>query len=59
MVAGGVRFVGGVRSFVVDVGGVCMCVVSWVVYAARWLGRCPSFSPPWFGQGFLAFPPPS
>ena len=36
MVAGTVRFVGGVRYTVVDAGGVCACVMSWVIYAARW-----------------------
>ena len=34
MVACGVCFVGGVCSFVVDPGGMCMCVVSWMVYIA-------------------------
>ena len=35
MVAGSVRFAGGVRSAMVDVGGVCACVVSGVMHGGR------------------------
>ena len=54
----GVRFAGGVRSVMVDSVGVCTCVVSRVIYSARWLLRRPWFCPPRFCRRFLPFPGP-
>ena len=58
MVAGGVRFAGGMHSFMVDAGGVCACVLSRVIYAARWPCRRPWFCRPRFCRRFLPFPGP-
>ena len=44
MVAGGVRYAGGVRSFVVDAGGLCTCVVLSLVQPAPVLSRVPYLS---------------
>ena len=49
MIAGSVRFA----------GAVCACVVSQVIYAARWPRCRPWFCPPWLCQRFLSFPGPS
>ena len=37
---------GGVRSFVVDAGSVCTCVMTWMVCTAPLLHHCPRFCPP-------------
>ena len=42
----------------VGAGGVCTCVVSRVIYAARWPRRRPWVCPPWFRRRFLPFPGP-
>ena len=57
MVAGCVRF-GGVRSIMVDAGGVCACVMSHVIYVAWRLRRRPWFCPRRFCWRFLPFPGP-
>ena len=58
--------VGIARTFMISVGvartsagGVRSCVVAWVVCAARWLHRGPSFVPPQFCGGFLPFQSPT
>ena len=44
---------GGVRSFMVEAGGVCPCAVARVVCAAQWPHRGPSH--PSFVEGSLLF----
>ena len=48
LVAGSLCFTGGVRSIMVDAGGMRTCMVSRVIYAARWPHRHPWFCPPRF-----------